>query len=93
MFTHCPFVDDKLRQLLRVEAMNVHQHILPTIIIVIPNVFILGTQAMNPNIVHTMVPIRQPSHNMLHQLYQVRLVCYLLQHTQCGIMSYPLLCL
>ncbi len=57
MFSRCPFVDDKLRQLLKVEAMNVHQPILPTIIIVIPNMFILGTQAMNLNIVHIMVPI------------------------------------
>ncbi len=57
MFSRCPFVDDKLRQLLRVEVMNVHQPILPTIIIVIPNMFILGTQAMNLNIVHIMVPI------------------------------------
>jgi len=30
---------------------------------------------------------------MLHQLYQIKLVCYILQHTQCGIMSYPLWCL
>jgi hypothetical protein len=57
MFSCCPFVDDKLRHLLRVEAMNVHQPILPTIIIAIPNVFILGTQAMNLSIVHTMVLI------------------------------------
>ncbi len=57
MFSRCPFVDDKLRQFLKVEVMNVHQPILPTIIIVIPNVFILGTQAMNPSIVHIMVPI------------------------------------
>jgi hypothetical protein len=32
--------------------MNVHQHVLPTTIIGIPNVFVLGTQAMNPNIGH-----------------------------------------
>jgi len=58
MFSCCPFVDDKLRQLLKVEVMNVHdQPILPTIIIAIPNVFILGTQAMNPSIVHIMVLI------------------------------------
>jgi len=57
IFSCCPFVDDKLRQLLRVEAMNVHQPILPTIIIAIPNVFILGTQAMNLSIVHIRVPI------------------------------------
>jgi hypothetical protein len=30
--------------------MNVHQHVLPTITIVVPNVFVLGTQAMNPSI-------------------------------------------
>ncbi len=57
MFSRCPFVDDKLKQLLRVEVTNVHQPILPTITIVIPNMFILGTQAMNLNIVHIMVPI------------------------------------
>jgi hypothetical protein len=55
MFSCCPFVDDKLRQSFKVEVMNVHQPILPTIIITIPNVFILGTQAMNLSIVHTMV--------------------------------------
>jgi len=30
--------------------MNVDQHVFPTITIAIPNVFILRTQAMNPNI-------------------------------------------
>ncbi len=37
--------------------MNVHQPILPTIIIVVPDVYVLKTQAMNPSIVHTIVPI------------------------------------
>jgi hypothetical protein len=35
--------------------MNVHQPIIPTITIIVPNVFILGTQAMNPYIVHTII--------------------------------------
>jgi hypothetical protein len=35
--------------------MNIHQHVLPTTTITIPNVFILGTQAINPSIVHTIV--------------------------------------
>jgi hypothetical protein len=30
MFKRCPFVDDKLKQLLNEEVMNVHQHVLPT---------------------------------------------------------------
>jgi hypothetical protein len=50
MFNHCPFVDDRLKQLLKEEVMNVHQHVLPTIITVVPNVFVLGAQAMNPSI-------------------------------------------
>jgi len=37
--------------------MNVHQHILSTTIIVLPNVFILGTQAMNPSIGHMAILI------------------------------------
>jgi len=37
--------------------MNVHQHVLPTTTIIVPNVSILGTQAMNPSIVHTTIPI------------------------------------
>jgi hypothetical protein len=57
LFNHCPFVNDRLRQLHRDEMMNVHQHVLPTTIIAIPNVYVLGTQAMNPSIVHTIVPI------------------------------------
>jgi len=35
--------------------MNIHQLVLPTTIIVVPNVTILGTQAMNPSIGHTIV--------------------------------------
>ncbi len=38
-----------------------------------------------------MLTIRQPSHNLLHQLYKVKLVCYLLQCSLCGIMSYACL--
>jgi hypothetical protein len=35
--------------------MNVHQPILPTTTIVIPNVFVLKTQAMNPSMGHTTI--------------------------------------
>jgi hypothetical protein len=70
--------------------MNAHQPIHPTIVI-----SILGTQTMNPSIGHVTVPISiiQPNQNLLHQLHQAKPICYLLQHTQRGIMSYPLLCL
>jgi len=57
LFNHYPFVDDKLRQLFREEGMNTHQHVLPTTTVVIPNVSILGTQAMNPSIGHRVVPV------------------------------------
>jgi hypothetical protein len=52
LFNHCPFVDDKLKQLLSEDVMNVHQPILPTTTIVVPNVFILETQTMNLNMGH-----------------------------------------
>ncbi len=42
LFNCCPFVDDRLRQLFREEVMNVHQPILPTTTIIIPNVYVLG---------------------------------------------------
>jgi hypothetical protein len=57
LFNRCPLVDDKLRKLLQEEVMNVHQHVLPTTTIIVPNVSILGTQAMNPNIGHTVVHV------------------------------------
>jgi len=37
--------------------MNVHQHVLPTITTIIPDVYVLGTQAMNPNIDHMVIPV------------------------------------
>jgi hypothetical protein len=37
--------------------MNVHQHVLPIITTIVPNVFILGTQAMNLNIGHTIAHV------------------------------------
>jgi hypothetical protein len=58
MFNCCPFVDDRLRQLLWEEVMNIHQFILPTTTIVVPNVSILRTQAMNPSVGHTIVVIK-----------------------------------
>jgi hypothetical protein len=57
MFNYCPFVDDRLRQLLREDVMNVHQPVLSTITTRIPNVCTLGNQAMNPNIGHTTIPV------------------------------------
>jgi hypothetical protein len=35
--------------------MNTHQPILPTTTTIVPNVFVLGTQAMNPSIGHIVV--------------------------------------
>jgi hypothetical protein len=35
--------------------MNIHQHVLPTTTIIVPNVSILRIQAMNPSIGHTTV--------------------------------------
>jgi hypothetical protein len=61
MFKHCPFVDDKLKQLLNEEVMNVHQHVLPTTTTKIPNTSVLGTQAMNLSIGHMIVPINYQS--------------------------------
>jgi len=55
MFNRCPFVDDRLKQLFKEEVMNIHYPILPTTIIVVPNVFVSRTQTMNPNIGHTIV--------------------------------------
>jgi hypothetical protein len=37
--------------------MNVHQHVLPTTTIAIPNVSALGTQTMSPNIGHTTINV------------------------------------
>jgi hypothetical protein len=55
LFNCYPFVDDRLKQLLKEEVMNVHQLVLPTTTIIVPNVFVLGTKAMNPGIVHTTI--------------------------------------
>ncbi len=49
---HCPFVDDKLRQLLKDEGMNVHQPIIPTTTTKLPNIPMQGTQAMHLNFSH-----------------------------------------
>ncbi len=57
LFNCYPFVDDRLKQLLKEEVRNIHQFDFPTPTILIPNVFILGTQAMNPNIGHTTVHV------------------------------------
>jgi hypothetical protein len=57
LFNSCPFFDDRLRQLFREEVMNIHQPIFPTTIVAIPNLSILGTQAMNPSIGHMVIHI------------------------------------
>ncbi len=57
LFNRCPFVDDRLKQLFREEVMNTHQLVLPTTTIVVPNVSVLGIQAMNPNISHTIIHV------------------------------------
>jgi hypothetical protein len=57
LFNYYLFVDDRLKQLLREEVMNAYQLVLLATIITVPNVSILGTQAMNPSIAHTIVPI------------------------------------
>jgi len=56
LFNHCAFVNDRLKQLLREEVMNVWL-VLPTTMTIILNVYILGNQAMNPSIGHTTLPI------------------------------------
>jgi hypothetical protein len=35
--------------------MNIHRLVLPTTTTIVPNVFVLGTQAMNPSIGHTII--------------------------------------
>jgi hypothetical protein len=57
MFNYCPFVDDKLKQLLSEELMNVRQPIIPNTTTIVPNVFVLGIQAMNLSIGYTIIPI------------------------------------
>ncbi len=47
-----PFVDDRLKQLLREKMMNIHWLVLWTTIKVLPNVHVLKTEAMNPSIGH-----------------------------------------
>jgi hypothetical protein len=37
--------------------MNTHKHVLLTTTILIPNVFVLGIQAINPNIGHTRIHV------------------------------------
>jgi hypothetical protein len=37
--------------------MNTHQRVLPTITIVVPNVYVLGARAMNPSIGHITISI------------------------------------
>ncbi len=60
-FNHCPFLDDRLRQLFKEEGMNTHQPVLPTTTVAIPNVYILQIQAMNPSIGHRVEPINYQS--------------------------------
>jgi len=57
LFNYYLFVDDRLKQLFREEVMNAYKLVLLATIITVPNVSILGTQAMNPSIAHTIVLI------------------------------------
>jgi hypothetical protein len=57
LFNHYPFIDDKLRQLFKEEVINSHQLVFPTTIIIVPNVSILRTQAMNPSIGHMVIHV------------------------------------
>jgi hypothetical protein len=41
--------------------MNVHQLVLPTTTIVLPNVYVLRTQAMNFSIGHTIILVNYPT--------------------------------
>jgi hypothetical protein len=41
--------------------MNVHQHVIPTPIVVLPNVYLLGIQPMNLSIGHTLIPFNYQS--------------------------------
>jgi len=51
-FKHCPFVDDRLIQLLKNEVMNVHQLIIPITTIISPNALMQRIQIMNPSFGH-----------------------------------------
>jgi len=57
LFNSCPLIDDRLRQLLWEEVVNIHQLVLPTTPTVVPNVFVLGTQTMNPSLSHTTIHV------------------------------------
>jgi len=57
LFNRYPFVDDRLMQLFKEEVMSIHQPVFSNTIIVIPNVSVLGTQAMNLSIGHMVIPI------------------------------------
>jgi hypothetical protein len=37
--------------------MNIHQLVPPTTTIKVPNVFVLGTQAVNSSIIHTIIHV------------------------------------
>jgi hypothetical protein len=56
-FNYYPFVDDRLRQSLREEVMNVHQLIILIATTILPNVLIRGIQAMNISFNHIVIPI------------------------------------
>jgi hypothetical protein len=57
LFNSCPLVDDRLRQLLWEEVVNIHQLVLPTTPTIVPNVFVLGTQTMNLSLSHTTIHV------------------------------------
>jgi hypothetical protein len=74
MFNCCPFIDDRLRQLLKEEMMNVHQPILPNITIVVLNVFVIRIQAMNPRI--NIFKILMRWHNFIDVSLQILLLLW-----------------
>jgi len=41
--------------------MNDHQPIIPTLVVVLPNVYVLGIPPMNPSIGHTLIHINHQS--------------------------------
>jgi hypothetical protein len=70
--------------------MNTHQYVLPTSTTVVPIDFVLGIQTMNPSIGHTTIHVNYQT-TWLQPITLIILgktICYLFQHTQCGIMSY-----
>jgi hypothetical protein len=57
-FKHCPFFNDKLKQLLKDEVMNIHHHVSPSATIILFNAPIPGIQVvMHPSLGNMVVLI------------------------------------